>query len=279
VESPGPIADDVILSVERRWVVNDLPNHELLDVIAHGYNFFKKLVLDAHGQAKLDRDVCAAEHDPKHEHPFVPCMSVTRDDRSANIKLSTQELFPKVEYVDMKDEFKKPRYQAKIKQYLNIMPALPKRVDNLFEFAKMINARAKQMLIIDGFHATICFLCFPDGSYQPLTLQMENQSEKYIVIRSVADQVKRMKATGVILISEVWSIHEEERISYQLPAEHPNRKELLHVSATTKDKSTLLTALFSKDKAGKVMLGETCEEEPKDFKLMGSIVDALKSVG
>ena len=81
------------------------------------------------------------------------------------------------------------------------------------------------------------------------------------------------------MVSEAWSIHEKELIGYQLPAEHPNRKELLQVSATTKDKTTAFATYFSRDKKGKIVLGETNEEELKDFKLMASIVEALKAVG
>ena len=175
VKAPEPIADHAILNVERKWVVSDLPNYELLDVIAHGYKFFEKLLLDAHEQARLDKEVCIAEHDPKHENSFEPCMSVTRDDRSANIKLSTQELFPKVEFDDFTKVSKTPEFQKKIKRYSEIKPALPRQVGELFEFVKIMNERAKQMLVIDGGHTTIFILCYPDGSYNPVGMRVGNQ--------------------------------------------------------------------------------------------------------
>lgn len=278
VKAPEPIAEHAILNVERKWVVNDLPNHELLDVIAHGYKFFDKLLLDAHEQARFDKKVCIAEHNPKHENSFVPCMSVTRDDRSANIKLNTQELFPKVEFDDFTKEAKTPEFRQKVGRYSEIKPALPKQVGNLFEFVKIMNERAKQMLVLDGGHATIFILCYPDGSYNPLGVRIDNQSEKYILIRSVADQVRKTKANGVIAISEVWLILEDERKGYQLPAEHPNRKEALQVSAVSKDKISVLTTFFSKDKSGKIVLGGTHEAKLKTFKLMEPIIEALKSV-
>lgn len=279
VKAPAPIANHAILNVERKWVVNDLPNHELLDVISHGYRFFQKLLVSGHEQAGLDVEICEAEYNPRHENSFVPCMSVTRDDRSANIKLSTQELFPKVEFDDFTKESKTPEFQEKIKRYFEIKPALPRHVGDLFEFVKIMNERAKQMMVLDGGHTTIFILCYPDGSYNPLGMRVDNQSEKYILIRSVADQVKRTKASGVIAISEVWLILEKERIGYQLPAEHPNRKEALQVSAVSKDKISVFTTFFSKDKSGKIILGETHEEKLQTFKLMEPVIEALKSIG
>jgi len=278
VKAPKPIADHAILNVERKWVVNDLPNYELLDVIAHGYKFFQNLLSDTHKQIGLNIESCKEQYDPKHENSFIPCMSVTRDDRSANIKLNNQELFPKVEFDDFTKESKTPQFQDKIKRYSEIRPALPKRVDDLFEFAKIINERAKQMLILDSRHATIFILCYPDGSYHPLGMQAENQSEKFILIRSVADQVRSTKANGIIAISEVWTILEEERRGYELPAENPKRKEALQVIAANKDKISAFTNFFEKDKNGKIKLGGIHKYKPQNYKLMEPIIEALRSI-
>ncbi|PIS39138.1 MAG: hypothetical protein COT33_03625 [Candidatus Nealsonbacteria bacterium CG08_land_8_20_14_0_20_38_20] len=173
VKAPEPIVDHAILNVERKWIVNDLPNHELLDVIAHGYKFFQNLLSDVHKQMGFDIESCKEQYNPKHENSFIPCMSVTRDDRSANIKLNNQELFPKVEFDDFTEESKTPQFQDKVKRYSEIIPALPRSVDNLFEFVKIINERAKQMLVLDGGHATIFILCYPSGSYNSLGMRTE----------------------------------------------------------------------------------------------------------
>lgn len=278
VKAPEPIADHAILNVERKWIVNDLPNHELLDVIAHGYKFFQNLLSDAHKQMKFDIESCKEQYDPKHESSFNPCMSVTRDDRSANIKLNNQELFPKVEFDDFTEKSKTPQFQDKIKQYSEIRPALPRRVDNLFEFVEIINERARQMLLIDGVHVAVFILCFPDGSYKPLGMRADNQSEKFILIRSVADQVRNTKANGVIAISEVWTILEEERRGYELPAENPKRKEALQVIAANKDKILAFTNFFEKDKNGKIKLGGVHKYKPENYKLMEPIIEALRSI-
>lgn len=276
VKAPEPIADHAILNVERRWVVNDLPKHELLDVISHGYKFFENLISDAHRKAKVDLDNCNTIYSPKHENPLMPCMSVTRDDRSANIKISTQELFPKVEFDNINREL--PLYKESVRRYQKIDPPLPKRIDDLFEFVRIINERAKQMLVMDKGHQTIFILCSPDGSYSPLEVRADSKSEQFILIRSVADQVKRAGASGIVAISEVWLIPESERVGYQLPGEHPKRKEALQVSAVNKTKSIILNTFFSRDKDGNILLSETHEMEPRTFKLMEPIIEALKSI-
>ena len=278
VEAPKPIADHAILNVERKWIVNDLPNYELLDVVAHGYKFFQKLLSDAHKQAGFDMELCKKQYDPKHENSFIPCMSVTRDDRSANIKLNNQELFPKVEFDDFTEESKIPQFQDKMKRYSEIRPALPKCVDDLFEFVKIINERARQMLLLDGGHVTLFILCYPDGSYKPLGMRADNQSEKFILVRSVANQVRSTKANGIIAISEVWTILEEERRGYELPAENSKRKEALQVIAADKDKILAFTNFFEKDKNGKIELGDSHKYKPQNYKLMEPIIEALRLI-
>ena len=177
VKAPKPITDHAILNVERRWVVNDLSKYELLDVIAHGYKFFENLISHAHQRVGFDLEGCEAAYGPKHQNPFTPCMSVTRDDRSANIKISTQELFPKVEFDQINREL--PQYKESVRRYSKIEPSLPRRVDDLFEFVRIINERAKQMLVMDKGHQTIFILCYPDGSYNPLEVRADNKSEQF----------------------------------------------------------------------------------------------------
>lgn len=277
VKAPEQIADHAILNVERKWVVNDLPNHELLDVIARGYKFFERLTADAHQQAELDLGICSSTYGTNHENPFAPCMSVTRDDRSANIKISTQKLFPKVEFDHINKESSK--YRESVERYSKIEPPLPRHVDDLFEFVKVINERAKQMLAMDKGHNTIFIFCYPDGSYNPMEVRADDKSEQFILIRSVADQVRRTRANGVIAISEVWVIPENKRIGYKLPADHPEKEEALQVSAVSKNKVFILNTFFSRDESGNIFLGGTHEMELRMFNLMEPIIEALKSVG
>ena len=98
------------------------------------------------------------------------------------------------------------------------------------------------------------------------------------MIRSVADQVRSTKASGIIAISEVWTIIKEERRGYELPAENPKRKEALQVIAANKDKILVFTNFFEKDKNGKIELGGIHEYEPQNYKLMEPIIEALRSI-
>jgi hypothetical protein len=47
---PEQVRERGVLAVERRWVANDLPCHELLDVLAYGYGKLADVVADAHRQ-------------------------------------------------------------------------------------------------------------------------------------------------------------------------------------------------------------------------------------
>lgn len=277
IEMPKVITDHAVLNVERRWVVNNLPKQELLDVVAHGYNFLKNLVCDAHSYAGLNLEICLVQYKAQHDNSLIPCMSITRDDRSANIKLSNQEVLSKTEFTDFGNQPTRPEFQEKLRKYKNLQPALPSHIGDLFEFVKLINERAKQMLVLDRTHATVFLICGQDGTWNTLGMQAENQSEKFVLVRSVADQVKRVRATGVIAISEVWMITQDEARENELPAENPNRKEALQVAAVNANKTLSLMTLFERDNNGNIKLGETQEVIGRSFKLMQPIVDALRS--
>ncbi|MBW1853793.1 MAG: hypothetical protein JRJ00_03795, partial [Deltaproteobacteria bacterium] len=236
------------------------------------------LVVDAHKRIGLGLERCENRYGTHHKNRFAPCMSATRDDRSANIRLSDQELFPKVEFDDFTERSRTPEFQEKTKRYFDIKPPLPNRVNDIFEFAKMINERAKKMLVLDGMHSTIFILCYSDGKYNPLGMHAENQSEKFILIQSVADYIRRTKASGVIAVSEIWAILQKEAGGNQFPEEHPNRKEALQVIAINKNKIVVLTTFFTRDKNNKINLGGTHEAEPLTFKLIEPIIKALRSV-
>ncbi len=94
IKAPDEVFDHAVLSVERSWIVNDLPGHELLSVISHGYLFLENLVRDAHKQMNIP--TCDMRQ-PQHDNSLLPCMSITRDDRTVNMKLSDQSVLSGVE--------------------------------------------------------------------------------------------------------------------------------------------------------------------------------------
>ena len=109
-------------------------------------------------------------------------------------------------------------------------------------------------------------------------MRADNQSEKFILVRSIANQVRSTKANGIIAISEVWTILEKERRGYELPAENSKRKEALQVIAADKDKILAFTNFFEKDKNGKIELGDSHKYKPQNYKLMEPIIEALRSI-
>lgn len=274
IKAPQSVIDHAVLTVERTWAVNDLPNYELLSVISRSYLFLENLVLEAHRQANLP--LCEMRQ-PDHESFATPCMSITRDSRSVNVKLRDQTILPKVEFSDRTEETKTAEYQEALKRYRAIEPSLPKRIASFPKFARIINERARKTLILDKGHKSMFLLCYPNGDWNVLEMNAENQSEKFILVRSVADQVQQTKANGVIAISEAWTISEAEQESHELPAENPKRREALNVVAADKDRILSFVTFFTRDKDGNVQLGETHEAHPKSVNIMRPIIEALRS--
>jgi hypothetical protein len=49
-ELPAPAREHVVFVVERRWVVETLPHHEVLEALAHCYSRLLALIRDGHSQ-------------------------------------------------------------------------------------------------------------------------------------------------------------------------------------------------------------------------------------
>ncbi len=153
---------------------------------------------------------------------------------------------------------------------------MPQKIDDLFEFAVLINERAKKILVMDKLHKSMFVLCCPSGKWGVVEMNAENQTEKFILVRSIADQVRRTNASGVIAVSEVWTIFADEQENHELAAESSKRREALEVLAVDKDQIRGLITSFTRGDDGSVQLAGTHELVSSSANIMQPIVDALR---
>lgn len=92
------IQRDYALKVERRWVLESLPDHEVLDALAYCYGFMYRLLREAHEILGTSIDTCSV-NDALHikseilyNNIGIPnCMELTNKVRIKNLSLKTLE--------------------------------------------------------------------------------------------------------------------------------------------------------------------------------------------
>jgi hypothetical protein len=95
---PEDIRKQGILTVERRWVANDLPELEILDALAHCFGILSLLIADAHRQAGAPMHPLALSGHaaeivvPGDPSGRPPCMIAPQALRTVSVHLETNEI-------------------------------------------------------------------------------------------------------------------------------------------------------------------------------------------
>jgi len=183
---PRELYEDGVLVVERRWMVSDLPEQELLDALAYAYGRLMTLAYDCHVQANLplsqsgfskgqrrlvlDRKIEKVDAKPA-------CMIASSEDRTVQLKLSTGEVMD-VSPEEMKanpalQEIAKERYgePKKVQESTDDTSDLEAMASFFFEQAKTVLQR-------DGDHAPMAFL-ISESKIQPHIIPMADKSENF----------------------------------------------------------------------------------------------------
>ncbi len=201
------IPDDVrkqgFLTVERRWVANDLPQWEILDALAHAQGMLTLLVQSAHRQAGRPMDTPRASFHLPNVIPAesnldrLPCMVASESLRSVHVHLGTT----KVVQVGFRPSELRPKDEVLERYGKFSLPPPPGSVDPL-EWAPTYMDHAKRVLAIDKYHNQIAFLFGPDGPVASFEGMPEDQQAKYLFMNQLADEVKRTGATGIVFIAD-----------------------------------------------------------------------------
>ncbi len=254
------------LRIERRWVENSLPNYELLDAVAIAYGRISELVADAHMQMKLECPVTidvetGRAYDRSALGGRMPCMIGHGDARATFINLadgteSGVEIV-KREYIP-EDVAKaaKERYGDLFKEMFGPANASQE------EIAASLFRTARTLFLKDGYHVSIALLFREKRIVRVMGLEPEDQAQKFLVMRALAHEVKKLGADAVVALGEAWIATPEELGPYERPAESAKRKEILYASLVTKDGEPVdWWAVIQR--GDKVKLGDTGRLKPE----------------
>jgi len=250
------IRKDGILRIQRRWVENTLPDHDLLDAVAVAYGRLSVLVSGAHQQLRPSHVPTGEAYPEREQAGRLPCMIGHADARTLDVWLATgapiefETLVPKVD-VSVRCTLE-ARYGVKAADILGCSSAAEDRLRALF-------ATARKMFEKDGYHIMIAFL-LRDG--RPLAIRELRPAEhghKYLMMRSIAHEVAKLDADAVVLIGEAWFAPVDLSNPMMRAANAPDRIELLTGTVVSKTGEPLELAAEIKRDGKAVSLDPTFE--------------------
>lgn len=271
------IKNDYVLKVERKWVVDTLPDKELLNALSYCYGFLNKLVIDAHNELNCDINECDIK-DELHQHKvkvlssgILSCMESANEIRTSKISLRTLENIRLKQKTVKKDE---DIIEEAVDRYnLNDIDFDDKDED-IISHAKKIIELSKNVLKKDKFHMPMLLLRIPDKGMVPYGSSIpEDRSDKYIFMEEIAKIVNKLNVDGIISIFESWLSSDLESFSKGIPIEnHKNKKECIHVSVVTKNgiRENYITP-FKRNKNGEIIFDQTTKSE-------GDVLNFMKPI-
>ncbi len=250
-----------ILRIQRRWVENTLPEHELLDAVAIAYGYLAELIRDAHLTLGLDgpsttdnatgevyaNDLCAGR---------LPCMIGHADMRSLDIPLATGR---PVEIKTHSYEIDKKKGEAAAERYglqpEEVFPDSKNPEDTL----RSLFSTARRMFLADGYHITIIFLLRDGALIHMMQIAPEDQGEKYLLMRSIGHEVVKRGADAVVMLGEVWTAAYDATAPYRRAGDAPEKSEAVMATLVSKTGEPIQLSAIIHRKDGGQALDDTVE--------------------
>lgn len=252
-----------VLRIQRRWVENTLPDHELLDAVAVAYGRIAELVHDAHRQIGLDppyaiQDDAGRSYDLPAMGWRLPCMIGHELPRTLLISLADGSRIG-LEEKQVPVPSDAAAVAAILKRYGSApLEAMRPGYKTDAELAAGYFGLARRVFVRDGYHVTMLFLFRerkPIG--EPIHVVFENVQTKYLIMRQLAHRVTRSGADAVMLVGEAWTASAAELKPYERPADSPARKEVLTLHMATKSGASFDCAAEIVRNGKEPSLGET----------------------
>jgi hypothetical protein len=141
-----------------------------------------------------------------------------------------------------------------------LMPGLPSH-----RRAAAVHSLGKRMLEVDGFHHTFAWLHRNDEQVEMVLLDREDQQNKVVKIRRLAQEIERTGADTLLFTTEAWfasEVDSDDPRAALRAGERDDRGEALvtYLLRRDGDHGTWITP-FERDANGRVMLRETEEQE------------------
>jgi hypothetical protein len=230
------VVENGVLSIERRWVDSELPTSEVLDALAHVYGQLALLVVNLHEHL----GVPIPRHQPAHGEHLL--RNLREDGRLGSMERPLED---RAIYIAVKDGsilgyrrgFGGPQADALKKvqrRYGHFIPA--KRLtesSTLMEVASVYFDMARVVMVRDSHHLNMFVPLKGPRQIGLVVAPPRNRADKYMLMREIAQYVRRIDADGLLHIGEAWIARTDDIPRGGYPDQAPNRLEALTMTAAS----------------------------------------------
>jgi hypothetical protein len=249
-----------VLRIERKWVENNLPDHELLDALASAFATLHELVADAHRQMglaepKIVNHETSREMDVSGLSGRFPCMIAHEESRAIVLSLRTGE---RLEFEHKAAEYDPEDGKKAAERYgMDTIKEAQSEFGSVNDLANWYFKMARNVFLKDRYHQPFAFFLKGTKVIWCAVMPTEDRQEKYMMMRHLANEANRHSADGVMMINEVWIARADALGPFQYPNEALDRKEALCLSVARKDGPFFQLSAMIEREGYSVQLGET----------------------
>lgn len=233
---PSRVQREGVLEVERRWTVEELAGDEILDALAHCHGVLSRLLAATHRHWGAHEDPCALDAGgicqgaPSAPHPSgrVPCMVAGRSVRTVRRDLASGALIememlplrgPEIDSAEMVARYGLEPTSADLPEERGVFGA-----------GEVFHKLGRKFFLADGHLVTVAWLLRDGRILRQISMEPEDQREKYLNIESLAEQVERLGAEEIVFTTELWevpAVGSGDRRVVLRPSERDDRSEAL----------------------------------------------------
>jgi tetratricopeptide (TPR) repeat protein len=289
IQVPPADLKGAAIQIERRWVVAELKDREILGGLAQAYGLIAGLVLDAH--VHLMNTACISTGQAQGHFPSsydrtgtLPCMAMGPEARIHRFDLETGKEF-KLSQRPLVVGDRDRATAAKRYGFGESGPIAQWEGMDPIRVATKITYIAKRMLSKDKALVRVMYIRNGHGKWRLVRLDATNRVEKHLLIRTVARLVETTGADALIDVGEVWLISETQAGNESLDDvdsfEHiKGRREALQITVATRE-GFLRTELteFKRGPFGGIKLGDTRRAEKNQAFYLQPVFEVWRQQG
>lgn len=217
---PTGVSDSGVIRIERQWIASSLQKWEMCNAFVYIYNqiYNSCQSLAEHIGFQLSPEVPSpSSMDALRENAILPQYIKLRDRKSRRYVHQNY---------DQPTDFSPPEQFRNAIEKAKETGVVPGSLDDVLQ---LYSGFAKAMFESQGSHVSLLILF--DEKWRPLdmtSVHFEDQADKYIFWRRLADKVSAIKPAGLIFIGELW-VRKVQNFSIDAIREMPITDECLQV--------------------------------------------------
>jgi hypothetical protein len=199
---PFNVRDRVLLTIERQWVAESLPEQELLSALGTCVLTLAALVNDARERSNGVKTTNPEDAIRSFQRPV--CLTTLDQARVIRIHPGTGDVYtvgaqpiPAPSDEEGRQQVRKYGWpEESVTKYASADPL--ERAEGLAELSV-------RTLKVDGYHVSFALIRGADGWWRPVAFAPEDQLDKYILWHHIASLVRERRADALLFVGEFWA--------------------------------------------------------------------------